>query len=554
VGLAVLLAILALLVVYPIVLLAIESFHVGPFGRETGWGIDNWVAALSTPRTVSAIVNTITLSVTREGISIVFGVALAWLIARTDLPGRNWLEFGFWLAVFLPVLTVTLGWIMVFDRVNGLANQLVQLLPFVHGPPFDIFSWWGIIWVHLMTATLPVKVMLLAPALRNLDSSMEEAARMSGASPLVALRAIGMRLITPIMWVVLLIGMMRSLESFEIELILGTPANINVYSTLIYRLIVAQPPQFGIAIVLSMITLLSLLPFIFLQQRSRTSGFATVSGKFQGKVQSLGVLRWPLFGLVLLLVGLMTLVPVGLVITGTFMKVFGNFSLPDPWTLENWQNVFLDANLDGALINTVVIALGAAIAAMAVFFGLAYITVRTALAGRRVLDSLLWLPSALPGVIMGLGYLWLFTGTAFLRPLYGTTFILVLVCALASMTLTTQIIRASLLQLGSELEEASWASGASRWLTVWRVVIPLILPTLAVVGVLAFSAAAKATSSVVLLATRANRPLSVLQLNYMADSNFEAAAVVGVFILVLTIGLAGVARMAGLRGLAGRLN
>jgi iron(III) transport system permease protein len=148
---------------------------------------------------------------------------------------------------------------------------------------------------------------------------------------------------------------------------------------------------------------------------------------------------------------------------------------------------------------------------------------------------------------MGLGYLYLFLGTPFLRPIYGTTFILVLVAALGSITLTTQVLKTNLAQLGAELEEASAASGATWWLTLRHVVVPLMAPSLAVVGVLAFSAAARATSSVALLATHNNQPLSILQLNLLTDNNFEAASVIGVFILLMTVGVAAAARLLGLR-------
>ncbi len=183
-----------------------------------------------------------------------------------------------------------------------------------------------------------------------------------------------------------------------------------------------------------------------------------------------------------------------------------------------------------------------------VAFGLiAYIIVRTTFYGRGALDFLVWLLSTLPGIVMGLGYLWLFLGTPFLRPIYGTTFILILVASLGSITLTTQILKGNLLQLGAELEEASSVSGGSWWRTLCHVTLPLIAPSLAVVGVLAFSAAARATSHVALLSTRANQPLSIVQLNLMTNNDFETGSVVGIFILLLTVGVAIVARFFGLR-------
>jgi iron(III) transport system permease protein len=544
---SVVLALVALLVLYPVVILFFDSFQVGQFGTPTHFGFDNWTAALRSPKVLDALKNTLTLSAARQGIGIVVGVLVAWLLARTDLPGRNWLEFGFWIAVFLPTLTVTLGWIMVFDNFNGLANQLWQAIFGVKGP-FNIFSWWGIVWVHLVTGTIPLKVMLLAPAFRNMDSTLEEASHASGASMWATMRRVVLPLVTPTILVVLLLGTIRSFEAFEIELVLGYEANIDVYSTLIYRQATTSPPEFGQATVLGMLVLVILLPCIIWQQSySARHNVATVTGKFKNQPQRLGRWRWPVFGLVSGMVLIMTALPVVLVILGTFMSVFGMFNVKDPWTLKSWQTVLSDANFTSALWNSIVVASGTAIFSMVCFSLIAYIIVRTRYVARSALDFLVWLPSTLPGIVMGLGYLYLFLGTPFLRPIYGTTFILVLVAALGSITLTTQVLKTNLRQLGAELEEASATSGGNWWHTLRHIVVPLMAPSLAVVGVLAFSAAARATSHVALLSTHNNQPLSILQLNLLSDNNFEAASVIGVFILLLTVGVAIVARVLGLR-------
>jgi len=548
IGFTMVLALVAFLVVAPIAILLVQSFEVGAFGQATTWGIENWRNAFTDARLTGALWNTVTLAFTRQAIAIVFGVLLAWVIARTDLPGRQWLEFGFWVAVFLPTLTVVLGWIMVFDSFNGLANKLVEMLPFVQRGPFDIFSWWGIVWVHLVTGTLPVKIMLLTPAFRNMDSTLEEASHASGASTMGTIFRVITPLMAPTILVATVLGLIRSLEAFEIELVLGYPAGIEVYSTLIYRLAHRSPPEYGQATILGLVILASVMPLIGFQQwfTGRRS-YQTISGKYKTQPHKLGRWRWPMFAVIATLVLIMTVLPVGLVIAGTFMSIFGYFGVSDAWTLRNWQTVMSSPNFTNALINSALIAGGTAIFAMAVFSLIAYIVVRTQFYGRKALDMLVWLPSTLPGVVIGLGYLWLFLGTPFLRPLYGTTWILILVAALGSITLTTQIVKGALLQLGAELEEASWASGASWWHTFRHVTLPLIAPALAVVGVLAFSAAARATSHVALLSTYANQPLSMLQLNLMSDNNFEAASVVGVFILLMTVGVAFVARILGLR-------
>jgi iron(III) transport system permease protein len=545
---SVVLAFVALLVVYPIILLLINSLHVGPFGRETHWGFDNWWAAITEPTLVSAIWNTITLAVTRQAISLVLAIGVAWLLARTDLPAARWLELGFWITVFLPTLTVLVAWIMIFNGFNGLANEVLKKLPFVQAPVFDIFSWWGIVAAHLLSGTLAIKIMLLAPAFRNIDAALEEASLTSGAGSLRTLLRIVVPILAPAILVVTILSTIRALESFETELVLGSPGHIDVFSTRIYNIARREPPDYGIATALSMAILLIMLPAIVFQQwYSTRRSYATVTGKFAARLTRLHRWRWPLFCVVLVLVLCMTLLPTALVVMGTFMTLFGFFGIPEVWTLKNWQTALSSPALLSAISNTLIIAGGGAVMAMTVFTVIAYIIVRTRYAARSVLDFLVWLPSTVPGIILSLGFLWLFLGTPFLRPLYGTTFVLILVTALGSITLGTQITKASLLQLGAEMEEASRAAGASWWYTFRHIVLPLIAPTLGVVGVIAFASGARATGPVALLSTDSNRPLSMLQLSLLATNEYGAASVVGVILLLLTVGVALVARFAGLR-------
>jgi iron(III) transport system permease protein len=542
------LALVALLVVYPVLLLLINSFWVGPFGRETHIGIDNWLAAVTEPALVGAIWNTISLAVTRQAISLSLAVCVAWLIARTDLPCAQLLEFGFWVAVFLPSLTVLVAWILLFDSFNGIVNQMLRTLPFITGPVFDIYSWWGIVAAHLLSGTVAVQVMLLAPAFRNLDASLEEASLASGASSLSTLLRIVVPILGPAILVVTILSTIRALESFELELILGAPTRLDVFSTRIFRIAQREPPEFGIATALSMAVLGLMLPAIIFQQWYSTHrSHVTVSGKFSRRLTPLGRWRGPAFGLVLGQVLVMTVLPISMVIMGTFMTRFGYFTIAEPWTLKHWQLAFTNPGIINATINTLIVAGGKALVCMSAFTLVAYIIVRTQYGGRKLLDALVWVPSTLPGIILSLGFLWMFLGTPFLRPLYGTTFVLVLVTALASITLGTQITKASLLQLGHELEEASWASGASWWHTFRRVVLPLIAPTVAVVGVLMFATGARATGSIALLTNSSNQPLSMLQLSLLSTNQYGTASVVGVLLLLMTVGVALVARFAGLR-------
>jgi iron(III) transport system permease protein len=182
-----------------------------------------------------------------------------------------------------------------------------------------------------------------------------------------------------------------------------------------------------------------------------------------------------------------------------------------------------------------------------IFSIVAYIIVRArGVWGRGLLDSILWIPSIIPGALAGLGLLWMFLGTPLFQPLYGTIFVLIIASVMGGVTLSTQIMKGAFLQLGAELEEGSRMSGAS-WLgTYVRIVLPLIAPTLVLVATLKFMFTANATSSVVMLATSETRTLSLLILDMVSAGQRESATVVTVIITALTMSVALTARALGL--------
>jgi iron(III) transport system permease protein len=544
----VVLAAVALCVVFPLVLVAIQSFQVAPPGQAARYGLDGWRAALGEPGLRAALVNTVTVTFVRQLFSLPLAVLIAWLLARTDLPGRGWIEFAFWAAFFLPPFTVTLSWILLLDPDYGLVNTWLARFPLVGGKPFNIYSFWGIVWVHVITGSLTVKVILLTPAFRNMNASFEEASRVAGAGTFRTALRITVPVMAPVILSVLLLGTMVSLQTFEVEQVLGLPFRFFVFSTTIYDLLVTRVPRYDAATALSVLILAAMLPLVFAQQwLTRGRRHTTVTGQFQSRVHALGPWRAPAMLLALGLVLIVLGVPVVFALLGTFMKLFGFFHIPDPWTLGNWATVLGDEQFLRSLHNTLVLAVGTAVVTIVVHSLIAYIIVRTRYAGRRVLDLVSWLPFTVPGIILGLALLWLFLGVGFLRPLYGTTTLLIVAGVIAGMPLGVQIIKSGLMQLGGELEEASRVAGASWWTTYRRIVLRLMAPTLLAVGMITFVGAARNIGNFALLSTTANRPLSMLQLDYVAQRKLEEAVVVACIIMFVSLAGALFARLLGLR-------
>jgi iron(III) transport system permease protein len=228
------------------------------------------------------------------------------------------------------------------------------------------------------------------------------------------------------------------------------------------------------------------------------------------------------------------------------MARFGYFNVSQPWTSVHWGRVIYDSVFLDSLKNTLVLAGATAILSIVLFTLVAYVVIRTRFVGRGALDFASWLPSTLPGIILGLGLLSLFLGTRF-SAVYGSMSLLVLATLISSMTLGVQIIKSALTQLGLELEEAAIVAGGSGWNSFRDIVLPIITPTLLLVGTLSFIAAARNVSTVALIASSHTRPLSLLQLDFLVDSRYESAAIIGIIVVVLTTGVALIARLLGLR-------
>jgi iron(III) transport system permease protein len=545
-----LLLVVGFLVLTPLFLMILNSFQTARPGQPIVWGLEGWVKAFSTPGIVKAMTNTFTLAITRQAIALLVGAFFAWLIARTDIPMKGTLEFFFWLSFFLPALPETMGWILFLDPKYGLLNQALLNLGLVSQPLFNIYSFWGIIWAH-MGGTIAVKVMLLAPAFRNLDAALEEASKISGASGCRTFFHIVIPVMMPAILVTTILGTIRSLEAFEIELLLGTPIGLQVYSTKIHELVTWEPPQFAPAMALSTVFLAVLLVMVALQRRFiGRRNYETLTGRgFSIRPTSLGRWRYPAFGLILSYAMVVTLVPTALLLVGTFMKLFGFFNIADPWTLENWRATLSDPVLLRSLWNTVAIGVGSGAIGVFFFAMIAYMIVRTRYAGRWLLDFLSWLPWSIPGILLGVALLWTFLQTKIFLPIYGTIYLLMIAMVIKSMPFGTQMIKSVLIQLGSDLEEASKVCGGTWLHTFRRVILPLAMPALITVGLVGFISAARDISTVVLLGSGKSRTLSLLMLDFAAGAEFEKATVVAVIIVGLVVGAALIAR--GLGGQVG---
>ncbi len=531
---------LSVYLILPMVILFWFSFDVSSdvFIPPREWGFGNWLNAWD-GRMPQALLNSFLVWFFVMIISFPVAIAISMILARTRIPFSHGLEFMFWIAFMFPGIASTLGWMMMLQPQIGFFNVALERLPFINEGPFNIFSLEGIVFARLMADGIAYKVILFTPAFRNMDQALEEAGRVSGASKFGTLAKVTLPVMASPIVLVFALQLIRIFQGFETEWLLGARWGFYVYSTLIYQQV--QSLDYGSAVVTASLTLL-IIGIIFPLQRwvTRRRHYTTVTGSFKPGLIELGRWKWVFFSAIALLLASLTALPILVLVVGSFMSHVGFFGLAETWTLRHWADVFADDVFASALRNTLILAVVAGVASPLLFSVIAYLIVRSKWRLRSTLDSVIWVSAAFPGILSSLGLLMLFLSVPVLSWLYGTLWALMLVVIISGNTTGTNIFKGVLVQLGADLEEASRVSGAGWLTTYFKVVIPVLMPTMVLIGMLNFISAANTTSNIVLLAAIGTKTLSLIALEWgSADvAQAEKAGIVSLVIMVLTIGVA----------------
>ena len=520
----------------PLLFLLLGSFNLAAPGKEAFYGLGNWVKAFSDPGTLRVLWMSFLLSVVRLIPAIILSVLVAWLIARTDMPGGRTIEFLCWFAYFVPDFPLVWAWILLLDPNYGFLNTVARSLPLVEAPIFNPYSFWGIVWVHTSTGGIWFKVMLLAPIFRQLGAALEEAARVAGANTFTTLWRITLPVLSPMILAITVLSFIRGLQSFNTELLLGSPVGIYVYSTRIYDYIRHEPPAFGEATALGSVFLavLAVLLFYYGRYLRGERKFTVVTGQGYSTLRvKLGKWKYLALGGSILYFAVMMVLPLSFLVIASFMRRYGFFSIKSPFTLAHWQNLFADPIFLVSLKNSLIIATVTALGGILLYSTVAYFLASRRVRAGAILESFCWLPHVMPGILMSLGLLWLFLATPLRLVLYGSVWGIALALIIGDSPVTTQAFKAAFLQLGPDLEESARVTGASWTYTYRRILLPLVAPVAAAVGLLNFGSALTSISTPVLLYSAQSRPLSILLLEYSFTGELERAAALGLLITAI---------------------
>ena len=526
-------AAVALMALVPVVALVVGSLRDSPPGQPGNWTLENW-ANLASPGVIDTLITTIQVACLTTFFSMILGTILALIIHRTDFRWPNAMTSLLGLSFYFPSFILGMAWIVIGSP-GGLINDLVREIFDVEAN-LDIYNVTGIVLVMVLHQVPFVYLTMRGPVL-GMDPSYEEAARTAGASAFTMLRRVTLPMLSYALASSTLLCLVMSLEQFGIPVLLGIPGRVTVLATQIYLLCRFPPTAYGLAAAIGL-TLAALTAIaILLQRRLARGGQAVATTGKAGRITPirLGAWRWPanIFCGGYILLGL--LLPTIILLYTSLIKFFTGNPLTAAYTFRNYISIWESEGTQLATLNTLLVSGGGALVGVLLGAACSYFTVRLKPTGHRVLDMLVMLPFGVPGVVLGLGLLWAY---AYLPlPLYGTMTLIVLAYVTRFLPYATETAGARFVQLDRSLEEAAWTAGASRQTGVWRIVLPLSLPSLQSGYFLLFMAFFREISATILIFTASTSVLSVSIWSYFEQADWGMASALSILAMVLMLGI-----------------
>ena len=493
--------------------------------------LQNFVALLSDGRFYQAVGNTLICGVGTTIVSLLLGFTLAWIVSRTDTPGRRTLETLNLVPFFLSPYVGAVSWIYLSAPNSGILINWLKALGISTGF-INIYSLAGVIWVLSLFYTPYVYLFVIAP-MRQMDAALEDAARVHGASFWYTLRHITIPLLTPALLSGALIVFVTSAGLFDVPLALASTKGIRTMPTEIFSL-VQYPSDFGRAaafgvVVLTVTILLAIWQRSYLSRRR----YEIVTGKGyrprQVALRPLG--RCAAYLIEFIYIGGGVVLPLMALLMVSFSPIWTGRFRPEFMTLANYKYVLFNYSLtQGAIRNSLILATLGATLGVAMSILQAYYLNRGPRRGRTLVDAILSLPLGIPGIILGLGFLIL----AIRTPLYSTLTIILIAYIARFFPFATRSISAMFLAINPELEQSARASGAT-WLQTMRfVLLPLLKPAIIAAWLMLFVIFIRELGATILLYAQGTETISVA-LVILSERSFGFVAALAVIQLIMLL-------------------
>ncbi|MHB0870538.1 MAG: ABC transporter permease [Chloroflexota bacterium] len=525
---------LMVLVVYPLLFLL-----YGSITKNGSLSLENFATAFSSRTYYSALMNSVLLGLGCAVVAVVVGAPMAWAVGRTNMPAKGVVRMLAYISYMTPPFLTAIAYVSLLSPNAGMINRLIVTLTGAGQGPFNIFSLWGMIFVT-STHVFPYVFMLTSSALESVDSSLEESAQMLGSGRIKTALNITLPLVTPAILSGALMAFVNAIALFGSQAILGLPARIYTLPTRIYALF-NYPPKYELASALSILLIGLTVGSLYLQQRFlEKRSYVTMGGKgARPDLIDIGRKGYLALALCMVVFSFSVLLPYATLLSVSVSKSWGLDFLQN-LTLANFEFVLFKYEVTRrAIINSLLLAVGAATIAIAIGTLISYIDLRTKLRGRKLLDYVSLIPLGLPGIVLAVGLV-----QAWLRApinIYGTMAILLLAYVTRYIPLAVRSANSAIRQVDASLEESARITGASWLRTLSTVTIPLTRRGLFAGWLLVFVPALQELSASILLFTSATTTLAVAVYNLYETGQIEpvaALAIVNMAVITAALSLA----------------
>ena len=526
----------AALVLYPIYFLFQAALNVGdPEAKPpTDYGFDNFI---NLGQYGEILLNTVSVSLAATVLALLFGFVTAWILSRTNVPGRHVLEQLMAVPYYVTPLLGAFAWSLLGAPESGFVNQVWRALG-GEDHLIDIATPWGIAWVMALFEG-SVAFVMIGAVMKSMDPALEEASQIIGAGRLRTMLRITLPLVAPGVLGAAIFVFAEMLGSFSAALVLGFPNRFYVITTAMYQLVSQYPPRIPLAAAMGVSLFAVMFAMLFVYRRIVTRrSYVTITGKaFRPRVMDVGALRFALLAVCVLYILLSVALPLLTLVYASVQKIAVAFPAAANWTLDNYRTATTMNAVRSALANSLMLGVATATIGVALMGLLAWIIYRARMPGSGVIEYIVMFPQAVPRLVFAFGMMWAWL--MFPIPIYGTLWLLLIAYLTVFLPLGIRTIAGVMLQVDRTLEESAQMCGAPWAYRIRTVTMPLLRPGLIAAWLLLFIASVRELgASILLMGPNAKVITPAIVESWFASSAELTAAMALIQTLVVAVAMA----------------
>ena len=531
-------------IITPVVVVLLRSVTTGKLGAAIGFSAENYLRVFADRQIWSLLNNSILYAAGSAALGTGIGAMLAWIVARTNTPGKRLVELMPLYPILMPPIMKNIAWILLLAPKSGILNNMIEQLTGSNPLWFNAFSLAGMIWVFGL-ACVPLGYLFLLPVFLSFDPSLEESAYIAGSKPVHTMLHITFPLAVPAFLSAFVLNFLRGLRGFETPVLQGTPGGINVFVARVYDSM-ALEFNTGLATSYSMVLVaLSVITLMFYIRTTRFSErYATITGKgYRVKVIDIGPWKYVTFLAVLFyfLVGIA--IPFIVLIVVSMIPYFDYatfMQFPSNAVLTNYFTVMKHPSFVNGLYNSLTLSVTIAVVTVLSGITMAFTIYRTRAHGTKIFEFIGTLPLAFPPLVLSVGLVIIFLGT----PLYNSLWALGLGLFVAYFPYAFRNASGAIVNIHKELDEAAWVHGA-RWRHVFfKITLPILKPSVGGALFYIFIESIRNVDVAILLTSPGKEYGPVTLFEYFRVGQWAEAAAGGVIYLIILIVAVSIAKFA----------